>query len=274
MTKTVSDNDVSSVIAWADRVESRFRVLIEFGLFDDNSHGATVLTAVKDARRLARAAKVDRAAAKLGHAELAIQKALYAKSWIWRSWYIHQGGIFIYHFVVMLVLLNIASGYIRIVAQFLWPQIPVPMAALAAGGLGASLRGMWYLWLQVSKGIFRAQFTIAHLAAPWIGMMFGLFTFLLLKAGLLAIKGGEAAQLESSALPLALAFLAGYSWEWILGRIDQIRAATSGSAAASQGVSAREKPTASSALTQKGAVTDVGSGTPKGSTLSKTNPTR
>jgi hypothetical protein len=225
--------DQTALLSWADKLEARFRTLIEFGLIGANDQANSVLAPLTAGRKLARSAHVDDAAESLDRAELALQSALYSRSWLWRSWHIHQAGLFVYDVAALIVLLNIASGYFSCIAPTLWGWIPVPIAAVVAGGLGAILRGLWFLWLQVSKGVFRAQFTLAQLAAPWVGMLFGLFVYLLLKAGLLAVKGGESAKLEDSALPLALAFLAGYSWEWILGRIDQIKAATSAAPAQS-----------------------------------------
>ena len=79
MSRAISDADIDAALARADQFEARFRVLLEFGLFskDATTAAATpVLGFLTEGRKLARDAKVDEAAEKLDHAELALQKAL------------------------------------------------------------------------------------------------------------------------------------------------------------------------------------------------------
>jgi len=217
---------VEETLAWSDELEAAFRIFNETGLFKANPAPAeAIVNQIARARRGVKRGDLETAASLLAEGELELQRCIYAKSFLWRLVHVHQFFIFAYHVAAILFFLNVASGWFTFVTHDVWREIPVPMSALVAGGLGACLRGMWYLWRQVSKRIFRVQFLLAQLAAPWIGMLFGLFVFLLLKASLLTLSGGSSVKPEQSALPLAIAFLSGYSWEWILARIDQVRSA-------------------------------------------------
>ena len=90
--------------------------------------------------------------------------------------------------------------------------------------------------------IFRVQFVIAHFAAPWIGVLLGVGAYLLAKAGLLTIAGSATsagsvhtpAENQSTLLALA-AFIAGWNWTWLIGRLNLGRATASGESAGGVG---------------------------------------
>jgi len=213
-----------------EEVEDTFRVLSEFGVFDRDEQHIPILEAIAVARILA---EEDREAAALHEAtrgELALNKILFLKGRLWRCVFLHQLPLFTYHILFMLILLNIATGWLGFVAQQFSLSAPIPVAVLVAGGLGAILRGLWFLWFKVSRRQFRLQFTLAQLAAPWVGMLLGVFAFLLIKAGILLMEGSGHRDGKTSVFELAICFFAGYKWESLLDWVESVKLRSSSSA--------------------------------------------
>lgn len=156
------------------------------------------------------------AANEITQGELLLDQSLYSRGWWWRLVHWHQIPLFLYHLLALALLLNIGSGALDKVSTELWG---VPTAVLSLGALGAILRGLYYLHRQVARRIFRATFFLSQLCAPWIGALFGLIVFLLLKIGVKLLEDGNRVNVNASFLPLAMAFLAGFSWDWVLTRM-------------------------------------------------------
>jgi hypothetical protein len=209
----------------AETLEDMIRISIENGLFArDDKDVEALIDAVLQARERIAAGEVDDAASALTKGEHVLHRSLYRpKNYVWRWIHVHQMPLLAYYVVILFCALNVGSGYWAFVAKDIWS---LPVAALGLGTLGAVLRGLWWLQRNVGRRSFRMSFTLAYLAAPWIGALFGLFTYLLLLAGVVSLEGPEGADLNGKVLPLALAFLAGYSWEWVLDRVDRLRGRT------------------------------------------------
>ena len=144
----------------------------------------------------------------------------------WRAWHVHQTGLFLYHIGWLLILLALGTSC---VTRSRWCVVPdtileglVPVVALVAGGLGAELRGLWFLWKQTSRRLYRRRFLLGHLVAPFTGALLGLITYLLAKGGLLALGATSPTQAQVRVGELALCFFAGFKWEWAIQRMQQI----------------------------------------------------
>jgi hypothetical protein len=92
---------------------------------------------------------------------------------------------------------------------------------LAMGGLGAGLRALWFLGQQIAERIYRRRFLLWHLVAPFTGVLLGIVTYLLVKAGLLVV-GGVTEKGDITAGELALCFFVGFKWDWALDRIQRV----------------------------------------------------
>lgn len=208
----------------ADTLEGMAQINIENGLFAQTDDIDQLVEALYEARNQISLDALAGAASSLTRGEHLLHRVLYkeGKFW-WRLGHVHQVPLFVYYVVSLLCILNIGSGYWAFIADEIWSM---PTAALGVGALGAILRGLWWLYRNVARRKFRMSFLLAHLAAPWIGALFGLFTYLLLLAGVVSLEGAEQADLQGGVLHLALAFLAGYSWEWVLDRVDRLRGKT------------------------------------------------
>src|ERR1044072_4042801 len=181
----MATDEKNPALARAERVEDALRIFAEFGAFVDAEKEEEILALVTKARTLAAAGKVADALEAATAGELLLNRLLFARGWLWRGGFVYQLPLFVYHTLFLLTFLNIATGWISAISPNLWESIPVPVAVVIAGGLGAVLRGLWFLWLKVSRRQFRIHFILAQLSAPWIGMLLGIFAFLLLKAGYL-----------------------------------------------------------------------------------------
>ncbi len=190
---------------------------------------------IRQARDLVEAKELARAAEELTRAEVVLERELYARSRFWRFVRVHQGPVVLYYLLCLAAL-----GYLGLARAVkpgaaLWG---VPVSILVLASAGAVLRGLYWLQVQVSKRIFRVQFVLSHLAAPWIGVLLGVGAYLLAKAGLLTLEGGAAAGQshgaaanESTLLALA-AFVAGWNWTWLIGRLNVGKAAAGAAAGA------------------------------------------
>lgn len=140
---------------------------------------------IRRARELVEQKHLPQAAAELSRGELLLHQAIYRRSRLWRSIRIHQIPLFLYYFACLAVLAAVALSPARRHMPSLWG---VPPFVLGLGVLGAVLRGLYWLQLQVSRQRFRTPFILAHLAAPWLGLVLGLGSYLLVKGGLLTIE--------------------------------------------------------------------------------------
>lgn len=170
--------------------------------------------------------------------ERAFELLIGAKGWRWRMLNVHQLPLFLYHVGFVLLFLAIGTSCIKPSAGCYLPRTildQIPLVVLAAGGLGAELRALSFLWQQTGDRTYRRRFLLGQLAAPFVGVLLGLVTYLLTKAGLLVVGGNagpESARAPNASVTpgeLAICFFVGFKWEWALQRIQSIFATTSAS---------------------------------------------
>jgi hypothetical protein len=188
----------------AEQLEDLARTLVETGL--------DKLKETFDHVRTARVAALDnelpKAADELNKGDMVLHDVIFARSRWWRMTHIHQFPLFTYYVGAAVVFLVV--GRREAAAEL--PVWNIPLAVYAFGGIGAVLRGIWYLHRQVARRIYRPVFLLAHLSAPLIGCLFGMVSYLLLRASLMTLDLGST-DLSDKGSPLALALLAGFSWE-------------------------------------------------------------
>ena len=203
----------------ADDIQDVMRVLSEAGLFKGDQERRDLALKSLNASRsaLAQDDNVGARAAML-MAATTIDDAVHSKSWLWRIIFIHRIGLFLYLTTFLILLLNVGAGYFCNIADDFWG---VPISALGFGAIGAILRSLYWLHRQVGRRIFRFQFALAHLASPFIGGLLGAFAWLLSHARLLTPTTPSGETLTVTTAGLALTFLAGFSWEWLLGWVQQ-----------------------------------------------------
>ena len=140
----------------------------------------------------------------------------------WRM--VHIWGVLPFSYFMFFVLISIYVTF-QYTAEILEIYIlDVPLAAVIYAFMGGLLRGLWWLIKKVESKRFRPQFTIPYFAGPWIAALLGVLVWLLVKAGLIFLGGGE-----SDPRPLAvysLVFIGGFSWEWVIAMIDKVKANT------------------------------------------------
>jgi hypothetical protein len=143
----------------------------------------------------------------------------------WRIVNVHQLPLFAYH-VTLFFALIVAGITCTDCSRF--AVVPravlgdtVPTVAVFAGGLGAELRAIWFLWQQTSTRIYHRRFLLSQLAAPFTGVLLGMLTYLVIKAGLLVIaaQGTSVDVSRATVGELAICFFVGFKWEWGLERI-------------------------------------------------------
>lgn len=236
--------ELKDFLEYAEQTEDAFRVMVEAGLFTDEGaendlvrkDAESIHASLLSCRRAARAGDLDTARRDLAQAEQTLHHALYrTKTWWWRQRHCHQSHLLLYYLLVLSVLVGAGTGFLDWALGFIGFQVAdsiwsVPTAMFGLGVLGAVLRGLFYLQEKVSRRRHRRSFLTAHLAAPWIGGLFGIFTYLLLAAGVLALEGTATTPsvVERSPLTLALVFFAGFKWEWLLERLKRLWEGESG----------------------------------------------
>lgn len=176
---------------------------------------------IRQARDLVDAKQLARAAEELTRAEVVLERELYARSRLWRFVRVHQGPVVLYYLLCLAALAVLGLGPIACANANLWG---VPVSILVLASAGAVLRGLYWLQVQVSKRVFRAQFVLSHFAAPWIGVLLGVGAYLLAKAGLLTVEGaassGHGAVTQNSILLDLTAFITGWNWKALLDRMN------------------------------------------------------
>lgn len=185
-----------------------------------------ILKRVKDARSAASNGEIAEAHKQISLGFTELHAAVRSKSWWWRFVHIHAVPLFVYYlaFLVGLMLVGLWADH----ALTIWG---VPIIIVVFGTLGGVLRGLWWIYKKVQTRTLRTQFTMVYIAGPWLGGLLGMFAWVLIKGGLLFLSGpgGEAGNGTGTETTVtttpegmnAVAFLAGYSWEWVVGRVQQ-----------------------------------------------------
>jgi len=212
-----------------DTLDDEVRIASESGLFtEQHARVIQILDKIQSARDNFSSNNLNAAMREIGEGEALFDQTIQTRGWWWRFRFLYNFPLLLYYIGVLFLLFivwynNCHSCQDQILFY-------VPMWSIVLGALGAVLRGLWFLYFHVSRKQFRSHWAIAHLLAPPVGGILGLLAYLLLHAGFVSISGtavsGSETKFTDTRLPMAVAFLAGYSWEWILGLVGRVTGRT------------------------------------------------
>lgn len=134
----------------------------------------------------------------------------------WRLEYCYGIRFFIYLVFILGVVFLLV--WLRPLPSWL-TLIPVPKRAIMWGVIGSVLQGFWALWQAVKDRDFRKFLMMWFLALPFVGGLLGAVMYLAFVAGVVAATRST---LQDPTLPLLVAALAGFSWEWAVGVINNL----------------------------------------------------
>lgn len=212
--------------SWAKKLDLAVVYRSEAGVFQGSASKSAkdILNRVKNARLAAEEGKFAEAheLVSLGFTEL--HSAVQARGFWWRLVHIHAVPVYAYYLVFLVGLMLIGLWVDQ--ATTLWG---VPIVVVVFGTLGGVLRGLWWIYKKVQSRTLRPQFTMVYIAGPWLGGLLGMFAWVLVKGGLLFLAGpggddasdGQDITTTTEGVN-AVAFLAGYSWEWVVGRVREL----------------------------------------------------
>ena len=123
-----------------------------------------------------------------------------------------------------------------------WLDVLAPVAAAArspfrlyayifcAGGLGAVVYCIRGFYKHVSIGDYSPSYVYWYIFRPWIGTVLGMVSYLLIVGGLMVFESGTPASgsLRGKALFLAIAFLAGFSSNEFIMKMNTVSKAIFG----------------------------------------------
>jgi len=134
----------------------------------------------------------------------------------WRLEYCYGIRWFIYLVAVLIAVFMLV--WLRPLPLWL-TLVPVPKRAIMWGVIGSVLQGFWALWQAVSHRDFRRFQMAWFLAVPFIGGLLGAVMYLAFVAGVVAATRST---LQDPTLPLLVAALAGFSWKWAVGVLENL----------------------------------------------------
>lgn len=80
---------------------------------------------------------------------------------------------------------------------------------------GAVLKALYWLQFQINRGVLRPRWLAYFLVAPFIGILLGSVSALIVKVGFKLVDAGAAPLIDWRVIGLFAAF-AGFNWEWAL----------------------------------------------------------
>ena len=143
------------------------------------------------------------------------------------------GKTLVYVYAVpMLVYLFIVLGLILSAAVWKIPNLSngvsflyIPKKIFAAGAIGALLQDFWNMWQNVSNRVYRQSWTTLYLLSPVLGALLGGVIYLAFLGGILVST--PTTTFSNLTLPILLAIVAGYNWQWAIDIIENIAKAFS-----------------------------------------------
>ena len=244
------------VLHISEQIVENHRSLDEKGLYADRDAEARAV--IESLTAAFEALKCDDAVAAIQQAlegDRMIHQVLYDRSWWWRFRTRFQPMVVLYNLAILAYLLFAGGWRLNATEVPAWLLLPeeiwqIPVAVLAFGAAGAVLRVFYWLHLKVAKGQNRPRNQLGYFLAPWIGALFGAIVYVVVRAGLWTFQG-EATESGEPKLwaVLALAALAGFSWDWIIQWLENVmdRTAKRGGVPAKQAESTAGGATGSSA---------------------------
>ncbi len=209
----------------ARRLEDNLVFRSESGAFDtDGDVFASITEKIRTARQqLSNNAYPDaRKVLMLATHELNLR--LNQKGWKWRAVHIWAIPAFFYYAIMMALFLYIQLWHGSLIDAF---EIGIiPFQIFLYGFIGGLIRGIWWLIFKVENRSFRPQFFLPYITGPWMGALLAVFSYALIKAGLLVITStdGQSTPLTDDTYGIiALVILAGFSWEWVMQAINRLK---------------------------------------------------
>jgi hypothetical protein len=200
-------------------VRDLFEPLLEAGVFTkDESTAREIACLLGAAALLSEEGKIPAAMTSMLTAEALINGKVGTKGRRWRIWNLHMLPLWVYHVVCCALIPFLALRF------SCFEVLGIPAAGLLVGAFGAELRGLYWLQWQISARKFRPTSVVSHLTAPLIGALLGMLAYLVGELGILVLAqsspSGEHSP-NAKLASLALAFLSGFKWEWILERLEK-----------------------------------------------------
>ena len=140
----------------------------------------------------------------------------------WRFLNIYAGHLWIY--LITFLFITFAFYYFDI-DRFLSLKVgvsPLSVDAATWGVIGGILRGIWWLWRNVSDRKYRKTWMVWFISTPFLGGIFGAISYFLIFAGLLAVSQNSNEVLNPM-IVIVVSALAGFNWEWIVEQFNRVR---------------------------------------------------
>jgi uncharacterized membrane protein YvlD (DUF360 family) len=199
-------------------VRNIFEPLLEVGVFkDDPASAREIAELLERAELFAQEKRIPEATTAMLLAEVRINEKVKKKSWLWRACYLHWLPLWAYYLVCLVLTLFLALVLPNL------KLLDIPLRAILLGALGAELRGLYWLQEKVGERSFRPTSFVAHLSAPFIGGLLGILAHLIGGLGILVLtqQPSSAASSQGNLASLAVAFLSGFKWEWVVDTLDE-----------------------------------------------------
>jgi len=199
-------------------VRNIFEPLLEVGVFkDDPAAAKEIAELLGRADLLAQQSQISEAITAMLFAEVCINGKVEKKPWLWKVCYLHWLPLWAYYLVCL---------FITLVLALLFPHLKlldIPLQAMLLGALGAELRGLYWLQEKLGDRSFRPTSFVPHLSAPFIGALLGMLAYLIGGLGILVLteKPSLGATSQGTLASLAVAFLSGFKWEWVVRTLDE-----------------------------------------------------
>ena len=153
-------------------------------------------------------------------------EAIAETPWYWRALHLFALDLVVFYASVFAALVWYG------VSGFDYQILGVSAAAAFFGTLGGLLRGLWGLTVKVQRRDFRPQFRPVYYCAPITAAVMGTVAVVLADVLPVDLGAGAGTDLPSSttvacneplaSLEIAIAVLAGFSWEWLTGKLEQL----------------------------------------------------
>jgi len=95
----------------------------------------------------------------------------------------------------------------------------IPTHIVLAGAVGAILRAIIALWRQVDRMLYRRVWATWFILSPITGALLGGIVYLGFFVGILVTTNG---MINNPALPILIAAIAGFNWEWAQGVLQNL----------------------------------------------------
>lgn len=222
-----------------NHVTAAYMAAVQNGLFSKDPTYATISeeyqNAIKSARDAFKAEDYEKAITYAGKAEEAFSELIQLRGFFWRLW-----NEYAFHWLLWLTAWTLILGWLGYTVYLTSPQtnpqvytvlstkltlpISAPLRLLLltglAGSIGAVLRGLFWVGYQVSAREYKRTWSTEVFSSPFVGLLFGLFVYITVAAGLLATT--QSTVPKSVDFDLAAAFVVGFNWKTAESFLERI----------------------------------------------------